>query len=164
MSIHKFERAGLGKAPFRCIGFERRTFQAAPGAPVQAGGSCDYCSTAITDHYIIRGADGSEFKVGSSCVAKAGDRGLVNEAKKRANKIKRAALAERNAARIAAAITVLRTLVARKKLRAVDHTHKWAADKGLTALDQVVFLLRKGGNSGKIRAVRLINKLCGVKI
>ncbi len=41
---------------------------------------------------------------------------------------------------------------------------KWAADKGLTALDQVVFLLRKGGNSGKIRAVRLINKLCGVKI
>src|SRR3990167_5391821 len=30
---HKFERAGLGKAPYKMVAFERRTYQACPGAP-----------------------------------------------------------------------------------------------------------------------------------
>ena len=60
---HCFERAGLGKAPFRLVGFFECKWQAAPDAPVQPGKSCDYCYQACeTDDYedtlaarIIRG-------------------------------------------------------------------------------------------------------------
>ncbi len=44
---HVFERAGLGLAPFRFVGMEEKTFQACPGAPIQAGSSCDYCGTGM---------------------------------------------------------------------------------------------------------------------
>lgn len=67
-TIHPFESAGLGIAPFRVIGVTEILFQAAPGAPVRAGGSCDFCATCIRDAYIVRGADGRKFKVGSDCV------------------------------------------------------------------------------------------------
>jgi hypothetical protein len=77
IGLHVFERAGLGKAPFRCIGVEYKTYQAHPGAPVQVGGSCDYCGTGISIHCQIKGADGRVFKVGSDCVAKTGDAGLL---------------------------------------------------------------------------------------
>jgi hypothetical protein len=68
--IHPFEAAGLGLAPFRFVGMEHKTFQACPGAPIQVGGSCDYCSTGISYFCWIESADGRRFKVGSDCVAK----------------------------------------------------------------------------------------------
>lgn len=86
--MHRFEIAGLGKAPFRCIGFYVSKFQAIPGdpnCPIQPGSSCDYCSNAIMNVYQIRGADGREFKVGCDCVAKTGDAGLrrqISESKR----------------------------------------------------------------------------------
>lgn len=82
---HPFERGGLGKAPYRCVGLVVRTYKAASDAPEQVGGACDYCGQGIKYQFIIRGADGSEFKVGSSCVGKV-DRALAREvgARKRA--------------------------------------------------------------------------------
>lgn len=82
VGVHKFEASGLGKAPFRCVGYGRLTYQACPGAPVQPGGTCDYCGTAIIDAFRIRGIDGREFKVGSDCVLKTGDAGLIRAYKK----------------------------------------------------------------------------------
>jgi hypothetical protein len=79
--VHPFEKAGLGKAPFTFTGLQRVTFQAAPGAPVQVGGSCDYCATGIVLHFFIRSSDGKSFKVGCDCVAKTGDRGLIKATK-----------------------------------------------------------------------------------
>lgn len=80
-SMHRFERVGLGKAPFRVTGFGRFVFQAVPGdpnCPIQPGTSCDYCGTGIMDAAIVTSADGKKFKVGCDCVAKVGDGGLLN--------------------------------------------------------------------------------------
>ena len=42
-SIHPFEAAGLGLAPFRFVGMDEKVYVAFPGAPAQAAGTCDYC-------------------------------------------------------------------------------------------------------------------------
>ena len=76
--VHKFERAGLGKAPFRYLSSETKTYQPVPGSVPRAGSSCDYCSTAIAVVHWIQGSgtDDRPFKVGSDCVMKMGDAGL----------------------------------------------------------------------------------------
>lgn len=82
--IHKFERAGLGKAPFRVTGFGRFVFQAIPGdpgCPLQPGTSCDYCGTGCMDVAFVKSTDGKEFKVGLDCVAKVGDAGMTRAIK-----------------------------------------------------------------------------------
>jgi hypothetical protein len=80
VGIHVFERAGLGKAPFRCVGFDE-CFIAHPDGTTQAGTSCDYCHTGIRYTCIIRSRDGRTFKVGTDCVAKTGDAGLIRSYK-----------------------------------------------------------------------------------
>ncbi len=74
---HVFAASGLGQAPFRVIGFERRVFRVAPDAPAQPAGSCQYCGTPIADCCLIRSADGRTFVVGTTCVDKTGDSGLI---------------------------------------------------------------------------------------
>ena len=76
VKVHVFESAGLGLAPFRLDGFSESKFQAAPGAPVQPGSTCDYCGQGIMIVCAIRSADGKRFKVGCDCVAKTDDAGL----------------------------------------------------------------------------------------
>ena len=83
VGMHVFERAGLGIAPFRCIGMVEETYQACQGAPVQPGGCCDYCSNGIRYCYQIRDRNGKTFKVGSDCVARTGDAGLIKSFKNR---------------------------------------------------------------------------------
>lgn len=68
--LHPFERAGLGKAPFRAIGMAERTFQVAPGEPVRPGGCCKYCYTGIRYAILVQSSDGKVFDVGSDCVEK----------------------------------------------------------------------------------------------
>lgn len=68
--IHPFEAAGLGLAPFHFDGMSEKTYQACSGAPVQAGGSCDYCGTGIRYCCHIRSSDGKTFIVGTDCVLK----------------------------------------------------------------------------------------------
>jgi hypothetical protein len=80
VGMHVFERANLGKAPFRCIGLEEK-FITHPGGATQASGSCDYCGNGIRYCYIIRAVDGRAFKVGSDCVARTGDTGLIKSYK-----------------------------------------------------------------------------------
>jgi hypothetical protein len=77
LGVHVFERAGLGTAPFRVIGYDELKHSDGPGCPVRPGGSCDYCSTAIMYACVIQGSDGRTFKVGCDCVAKTGDAGLL---------------------------------------------------------------------------------------
>ncbi len=76
IGMHIFERAGLGAAPFRCVGFTEIVFTM-PDGTTKAGGSCDYCGTGIRDAYWIMGRDGKKFKVGCDCVEKTGDAGLI---------------------------------------------------------------------------------------
>lgn len=81
VSLHVFERAGLGKAPFRCVGMEEKWHMA--GDHRQPGGSCDYCGNGILHCFAIRGADGRTFVVGSDCVMRTGDLGLIESYKTR---------------------------------------------------------------------------------
>ena len=83
--IHKFTIAGLGEAPFSYIEMVE-----VPGQ------TCDYCSTAIRYCFHIRSADGHRHIVGSDCIAKVGDKGLMNIAKNEINDRKRAVRNARN--------------------------------------------------------------------
>jgi hypothetical protein len=98
-TIHKFTEAGLGSAPFKYLGCGEEVYRAHPDAPVQPGASCDYCGTGIRHVFYIRSADGRRSKIGSECINKAGDRGLISRAKAALNARRRAAAqAKRQAA------------------------------------------------------------------
>lgn len=83
-TIHPFEAAGLGKAPFNMVGFSEKVYSACPGAPEQAAGSCDYCGTGIKYQCHIRSSDGRDFVVGTDCVMKLdrADNRLISQANK----------------------------------------------------------------------------------
>jgi hypothetical protein len=83
VGMHVFERRGLGKAPFAVVGSYTSVFQATPDAPKQPGTCCDYCGTGIMYVVSIRSRDNRTFKVGSDCVAKTGDAGLIKAYKNR---------------------------------------------------------------------------------
>lgn len=103
-TVHTFELAGLGKAPFKFSHFAQLKYDRAQTA-YHSGGSCDYCGTAIMNAYYIKSADGRTFKVGSDCVAKTGDAGLrkvVNKAKAQHERSLKAARALTTAEQITA--------------------------------------------------------------
>lgn len=69
-ALHLFERAGMGKAPFRVKGYSKT-----PGT------TCDYCGTPCVYVALIESADGQKWKVGCDCVHKVGDAGLLQHIK-----------------------------------------------------------------------------------
>lgn len=101
-ATHKFSKAGLGDAPFAVKGYKLMSYQAAQGAPIQAAGMCDYCGTCIMHAYVIKSADGKEFVVGSSCVYKTGDEGLIQTVRRQINAAERERRAVKRAERKAA--------------------------------------------------------------
>ena len=111
VGMHVFERSKLGVAPFRCVGvFEKvgplvistaggvTTTAGSPGQPM---GVCDHCGASLRDCYQIRSADGRVFIVGSSCVEKTGDAGLIKSYKNspEVRAFNRAKVEKRNAAK-----------------------------------------------------------------
>lgn len=80
LKIHPWEDAGLGIAPFKCLGVEHRigpiksTDPKYPGITIEVGspgqpmGTCDFCGQGIADCYLIVSKDGKKFVVGSDCV------------------------------------------------------------------------------------------------
>lgn len=146
-TIHRFEKAGLGKAPFHFTGeVTEKTYCACPGAPVQAGSTCDYCGTCIRYEFWVRSADGKEFKTGCDCIHKTGDRGLIQQisiAERKLRDVKNAKAKERKAAklaeRIAAAMTKLPTV--RGTLANQPHPNAYYASQGRTLLDYVQWCL-----------------------
>ena len=68
MNVHAFDMAGLGKAPFKCVGYAKNTL----------GGVCSYCGTGLLYEYKIVSADGKSFVVGCECVKKTGGEFHVN--------------------------------------------------------------------------------------
>lgn len=93
--VHCFEKAGLGKAPFRFVGVVElpspslaaqnpEAYNAALRMiPRGVGcGTCCYCGQAIMVNCIVKSADGKRFAVGSDCIAKVGGAGLKRELRK----------------------------------------------------------------------------------
>lgn len=80
--MHPFEKAGLGKAPFTCVGVTKNMWTSGCGTVTKPGGSCDYCGTGIAYEFWIVGATGSKFKVGCDCVLRTGAADTVDGFKK----------------------------------------------------------------------------------
>lgn len=68
-TLHPFETAGLGQAPFRLLAIRKNVYSAAPGHS-QPGGCCSYCSQGILWECVIGSHDGKTFTVGQDCVRK----------------------------------------------------------------------------------------------
>lgn len=112
VGTHVFTRSGNGQAPFRCVGYSHRVgpLVLADGSQVgyegQPMGTCDHCGTGIAECFEILSADGKRFIVGSSCVFKTNDAGLIRQYKnnpdfRKAQAAKRAALDSRKSAALA---------------------------------------------------------------
>lgn len=153
-ATHRFERAGLGKPPYKFLGLTKSLFQAAPGEPVKAGSSCDYCGTAIVDCCNFRSADGKHFHVGTDCVRKAGDKGLV----RKVAQAETAARKEKTAKRIAAAFDRLYDPELRELLASKPHPVLIMANKGHTLLDMINWNAGHAGQAGGLRAAQAIER------
>lgn len=97
--IHKWEAAGLGRAPFRLAAVietpgkwlmdaNPAAFDTAWAEASQSArhfgvtlASCNACGQCLQINCVIRDADGRHFVVGSDCVRKTGDAGLISRVK-----------------------------------------------------------------------------------
>ena len=163
--IHPWQRAGLGIAPFRYVGYELSVYQAVPGdpnCPLQPGTSCDYCGQGIMHVCRIEDADGKRFKVGCDCVKKAfadTNKRLVKTVESAVKAAKKAQQIEREEVRIEAAKATLESDEAlREELASEPHPSAWRAIKGDTRLDYFTWIFENGGHSGKLQITRAINK------
>lgn len=167
--IHTFEEAELGKAPFRFVGAEDKSVGTdADGLIVigetkdgiktltKPGGSCDYCGAYIVRFFWIESADGRRFKVGSECVTRTGDRGIIDLVKREKRRIDR----RKRHAREAEGILAGKALFEERgrELQRLPHPLGYRAAKGETLRQYVGWMLYHAGTSGKIKAIRAMKK------
>lgn len=151
--IHVFEKAGLGKAPFKFVGMEaqdirygQRVLAVVNGVTfsTKPGGTCDYCGQYIVNIYNIESADGKRFHVGCDCVKKTGDAGLVSAA----DMARKALESEQRWARKERKIDELLKDIERaipkitNKLKAKPHPQAYRASQGLTLFDYIDWLVK----------------------
>jgi hypothetical protein len=72
--IHTFTASGLGKAPFRFTSVDEKP------------DGCRHCGAAIRNRFHIVSADGVHSVVGSTCIEKTGDQGLIDIARAEKNR------------------------------------------------------------------------------
>lgn len=171
-TVHVFETAGLGKAPFRLVSVDRGEGCDASGMKkvgeidgyallTKHGGTCAYCGTAIKILCKIESADGQRFHVGSDCVEKTDDRGLRTQVRRQVNARRNAARKARDGARIAAAKAAFPAV--REALSAQPHPNAYRASQGDTMADWCAFMLKSAGNAGRLRAARVIEAAAGIE-
>lgn len=162
---HKFEQAGLGRAPFRFIGVEYRVgpiriehdgITTEIGAPGQPMGVCAYCAQGIAECCVIQDADGKRFIVGNVCVAKTGDRGLVDLTKRAVREFRTKAAQARQDAKIARARVQLAEPAVRERLAQQPHPYDSMALSGKTRLDWAEWMMRNAGRKGKCEVAKFL--------
>ena len=160
-AVHPFEKAGLGKAPFRFVGHEYRVGPISisdgttVGSPGQPMGTCDYCYTGIADCCMIRDKNGKTFVVGNVCVNKVGEAKLSKAADTEVKKARREREKSRKASRIKNAQELLEgSFVLEASLREKDHP----TIPGKTLLDYVEWMFRYAGTAGKLKVSRIVEK------
>ncbi len=145
---HKFEEAGLGKAPFR---FESASWE--------DWSNCQYCGHDIRQKCYIRDANGRRFFVGNECVNKTGDAGLINTAKEHINELKKKMRHEREAKTILRARVLIfqYSNVFGGTVDKVGKNNPMYFVKTLTSFmkDQMVF----GGNKYKLELSKTISEV-----
>jgi hypothetical protein len=175
---HPWEKAGLGKAPFRCTGVGREIYQAIPGdpnCPVQPGAACAYCGQGIYNVCYIRSADNQRFKVGIDCVRKLesarnhdlGSRDptyqLMRAAQEKISRLEREKRDERNARKTGELTALLDRADVQDSLRAKPHPTAWRAEQGATLFDYVTWMLKNAGTKGKLQLLKQVKKEIGVE-
>jgi len=93
---HAFTLSGLGEAPFRFVAVDERP------------DGCHHCGTGIRVRFHIISADGVKSVVGSTCISKSGDQGLIDIAKAEKNRRNREKAAAKREAQWAADIQAQR--------------------------------------------------------
>lgn len=140
--IHRFEHAGLGKAPFRFTGTVTEKVFCVPGEMPKAGSSCDYCGTGIRYEFWVESADAKVFKVGCDCIHKTEDRGLIKQisvAERKLRDAKNKAAKDRKTAKLASRVEKAKETLSsvRGTLASKPHPSQYFADQGRTLLDYV---------------------------
>lgn len=167
-TLHPFEKAGLGTAPFRFIGHYRDvgpkpmgdgiTMCGAPGQPM---GTCDYCSQGIADCYQVKSADGKQFVVGCDCISKLAKQSnmtasqlardpVYQELKRAINKVKTTQRHAREAAKIAEGQAWATANEA--ALRAIPHPSRGSE----TMWDTYEWYMGHAGNKGKLDILKFL--------
>jgi len=169
--IHRFESAGLGKAPFTYIGEQfqnlahgQRVLGNVGGCELttKPGGTCQYCGTAILNLFTVESADGKRFIVGSECVLKTGDKGIIRKVQDAVKKNTAQRRIERgNAAALKLGIRIQAAadrIGEAQGLKGKPHPNASMARDGMTLFNYVEWLLKNGGTSGRTRAAAMIEE------
>lgn len=167
-AVHPFERAGLGRAPFRFIGvnagvdvaygevilnraeYERTGIRLS----TKRGGTCAFCGQGILDLYTVEDSEKRRFHVGCDCIKKVGDDRLVRSvaaAKRKVDRVKRAKRAKAVEATLADFVEANRDA-----LIALPHPNAYMAAKGETLLSWAEFMIAKAGATGRAKALKTI--------
>jgi len=163
VGMHVFTRSKLGAAPFRCIGVHQKLgpIRMADGTeigyPGQPMGVCAHCGTGIADCYVIRSAEGHEFVVGSSCVEKTGDAGLL-KSYKNSPEVRAFKKAKRDAIVYKKQVELAYLVASNKEKLQTMQIKKWNGQME----SQYEFLTRvipKCGASGRIRYLKHVRAL-----
>lgn len=157
-TIHPFEKAGLGKAPFHYVGmveqemkYGERVIGSVGGIEIttKPGGTCEFCGHYILNIFMVESSDGKRFKVGCDCIKKVGDNNLVKLVSKDVKKMKE----QREVARIQEAKAALPTA---HKLFGQSHPNAYHASQGKTMVHYLEWMFKNAGRSGQLQAARII--------
>lgn len=150
--VHKWEVAGLGRAPFRFIGMRENMWSPVPGVPAKPGGTCAYCSNGIRYEFIVRDAGGKQFVVGSECIRAVEAKGsrLLTDAERAFKQTKKEKAWQALKARMDAASTKLDANPA----LLTDRPHPSIEKK--TLRDYVTWMLRNAGDRGRLVACKIV--------
>jgi len=171
MSIHPFEKAGLGVAPFRFVKYDRAGVDDLDndgqliirdangndtGARTKPGGTCCYCGQYIVAKVHVKDANGAVFHVGTQCAEKT-TRAMGET--KRADKLTKAFKANERAARKAREVARIEAAKSagpdvRDRLDAEPHPTR----EGLTLRDWVGFMFANAGHTGQLKAARVVER------
>lgn len=169
-TIHPFEKAGLGLAPFRYIGMVAQDIEfgrarlnsrdEAVSVTTTPGGTCDACGQYIVDMFRIQSADGKVSTVGCDCIAKVGMKveklPQYKADLKKLGQQKRVITKGKEEARILAARRLF--LVTEAMFTDKPHPVKWRAEQGGTLRDYVEWVFGNAGHSGKFSVTKMIEK------
>lgn len=169
-TIHPWEKAGLGKAPFRWLGVthkvgpivveQKNGITITVGAPGQPMGSCSFCGQGIAECHEIGSADGKRFIVGCDCVRRVNAKGeKVRTAAERAsldmkNQKSRARAADKSEQSKAKLDELMARPGFREELSAKPSGYEWKAAQGATAWDDLEWLAAHCGHSGRVRLIK----------
>jgi hypothetical protein len=160
VGMHVFERAGLGKAPFRCIGVAEK-FITHPDGTTQAAGSCAFCGQGIRYVYTVIGRDQRPFNVGCDCVERTGDAGLIKSYKQRpeVRAMARAKAKARDDRVIAEWNALIDTPEAIECLTGYKVAGRpWIPGEQITAYEDFKRIWNRCGASGRARTLRLLKQ------